>query len=418
MRELLFLAQRIPYPPMKGEKIRSFHFLRHLCAGYKVHLGCLVDEPSDWEHVPLVREMCGESYFAPLHPHRARAACLQGLLTGEPLSVRYFRHRGLAAWVGGLLERRPITAAVICSSAMAQYLLGQPRRPPRLVMDFADVDSDKWRQYAATRRWPMSRIYARESRALLAYDRQVGAAADAGVFVSPAEAALFRTLAPELAGKVVHVNNGVDCAYFAPDPALPNPYRSHGPAVVFTGTMSYWPNVDAVVWFAHEVLPLIRRELPELEFHIVGANPAPGVLALGREPGTTVTGRVPDVRPYLAHAAAVVVPLRIANGVQNKVLEAMAMAKPVVATPRALAGIEADPGRELLAAESAPEFARATIEAVCGRHRDSLGENAREAVLARYQWSANLAAFERLVNGTLEIEQESPDRIVAPAIAI
>src|SRR5947209_14850594 len=313
--ELLFLTQRIPYPPIKGEKIRPLQILRHLAKRYTVHLGCLIDDPDDWQHVKVMQALCGETYFARLDPRLAKLTCLRGLLTGEPLSKVYFYDRGLAAWVAKLLAERRPERAFICSSAMAQYLLGKPHFPARTVMDFADVDADKWRQYAETQSGPMRWVYARESRALLSYDRRVGAAVDASTFVSPAEAALFREVAPELAAKTYAVNSGVDADYFSPQHSFASPYQ--GEAVVFTGTMSYWPNVDAVTWFAHEILPLIRRSRPALQFYIVGSSPSPEVAKLAAMPGVVVTGRVVDVRPYVSCAAAVVVPLRIANGIQN-----------------------------------------------------------------------------------------------------
>jgi sugar transferase (PEP-CTERM/EpsH1 system associated) len=389
--DLLFLTQRIPYPPIKGEKIRPLQILRHLAKHYTVHLGCLIDDPDDWQHVKVIRALCGETYFAKLDPRLAKLTCLRGLLTGEPLSKVYFYDGGLAAWVDKLLAERRPGRAFICSSAMAQYLLGKPHFPARTVMDFADVDADKWRQYAETRSGPMRWVYARESRTLLAYDRQVGAAVDAGTFVSPAEAALFREVAPELAAKTYAVNSGVDAEYFSPEHSFASPYQ--GETVVFTGTMSYWPNVDAVTWFAHEILPLIRRSRPDLQFYIVGSSPSPEVAELAAIPGVVVTGRVADVRPYVARAAAVVVPLRIANGVQNKVIEAMAMAKPVIATPKALTGVSLDREREIVVGDGTAAFAEAVATTLARDDLAALGLRARARVMESYVWEKNLAGF-------------------------
>jgi len=393
MPELLFLTQRIPYPPIKGEKIRPLQILRFLRQRYTVHLGCLVDEEVDWQYVPELEKLCGETHFAPLDPRVAKLACLRGLLTGDPLSVIYFYNRGLDRWVRDLLARRRPEAAFVCSSAMAQYLLGRPHRPRRIVMDFADVDADKWRQYAERHSGPMGWVYRRESRKLLAFDREVGQSFDASTFVSPAEAALFRQLAPELAAKAHYVNSGVDSAYFSPDIHHDNPYASGGPVAVFTGTMNYWPNVDAVAWFAREILPLARERIANLRFAVVGSNPDPKVQELARIPGVIVTGRVPDVRPYVAHAAVAVVPLRVAGGVQNKVLEAMAMAKIVVASPRALAGLEAEAARHVKVAEAADAFATAVVGAIEGAGGAAFGSGARRCVLDLYEWQRNLTGF-------------------------
>ncbi len=283
MDDLLFLSQRIPYPPTKGEKIRHLQILRHLSKRYRVHLGCFIDDPGDWRHVETIKELCGECHFARLRPAFAKLAAVRALVGDEPLSCRYFHDAGLAKWTAEILERRRPAVAVICSSVMAQYVVARTPGANRLVIDFCDVDSDKWRQYAETRRGVMRWIYARESRALLEFDRRVGAACDAAIFATRGEAELFGRLAPELAARTCFVSNGV----------------------------------DAVTWFADSVLPLIRRALPALQFHIVGSNPSPTVTRLAAHDGVIVTGRVDDVRPYLAHAAAVVAPLRIANGVQN-----------------------------------------------------------------------------------------------------
>ena len=394
--ELLFLTQRIPYPPIKGEKIRPLQILRHLSKHYTVHLGCFIDDQEDWAHVPRIRELCGECHFAPLRPSVAKLACLRGLLGSEPLSKFYFHDRDLAGWVRGLLARRRPGAAFVCSSAMAQYLLGAPHFPARTVMDFADVDADKWRQYAETRAEPTRRIYARESRTLLSYDRRVGAAFDASTFVSHAEAELFRRLAPELAAKTHHVNSGVDADYFSPAHRFASPYGGD-PVLVFTGTMSYWPNVDAVSWFATAILPAIRRDLARLLFYVVGSSPSAEVRQLGRLPGVVVTGRVADVRPYVAHAAASIAPLRIANGVQNKVIEAMALAKPVIATPRALAGVDVDHESEVIVADGAEAFAAATLTALARGDLAELGARARARVLRDYDWERNLRGFDPLL---------------------
>jgi sugar transferase (PEP-CTERM/EpsH1 system associated) len=393
MPELLFLTQRIPYPPTKGEKIRSLQILRFLRERYTVHLGCLIDDRSDWQYIHALNDICEETYFAPLSPRIAKITCLRGLMSGAPLSVLYFYNSGLDAWVADLLARRHLDAAFVCSSAMAQYLVDRPDRPTKIIMDFADVDADKWRQYAERHAGPMRWVYSRENGKLLAFDRKAAQRFDASTFVSAAEATLFRQLAPESEAKTHFVNNGVDSAYFMPAQDYPNPYPGGAPVAVFTGTMNYWPNVDAVTWFATDILPRVREAIPGLRFAIVGSSPDTNVQELSRLPGIIVTGHVPDVRPYVAHAATAVVPLRVAGGVQNKVLEAMAMAKIVIASPRALAGLHAEAARHLLVAEDADAFARATVDAVNGQVPHDLGDRARHCVLDLYNWGTNLKGF-------------------------
>lgn len=408
MSDLLFLVQRIPYPPTKGEKIRHYRFLHHLAGRFRVHLGCFIDDPADWLELAPLRRLCADAHFASIDRRMAKVACLRGLLTGTPLSCTYFWSGELDAWVDQVLARVRPAVAVMCSSVMGQYLVAKPNRPLRLVMDFCDVDADKWDAYARTTRWPASAIYRRESRRLLAFDRAVAEDVDAAVFVSEPEADLFRRLAPESAAKVVGIANGVDFDYFSPDRDYPAPYDTAHPVFVFTGTMDYWPNVDAVEWFARTILPSIRVRSANAAFYIVGANPSPAVRALARLPGVRVTGRVPDVRPYLAHARAAVAPLRIARGLQNKVLEAMAMGRPVIVTPQALEGIEAEPETDLILAATAPEFAKAALRLFDGDLGRSIGAAARRKVLASYGWSARLAALDGVIDGTMAPAQGGP----------
>jgi sugar transferase (PEP-CTERM/EpsH1 system associated) len=383
---LLFLAHRIPYPPDKGEKIRAFHILKHLGATFAIDCGCLVDDPAD---IPAIERL--RPHVAHLEARIVRRRALSALLhlrPGRPLSWGWFHDAGLAAWVDqGLAAGRYDAVLAYCSS-MAPYVMGRARRPAtqRRVLDFVDIDSRKFAAYAAAGRPPMSLVHAREARTLLALERQAAAAFDHALFVSDAEAATFRALAPG-AGNVRAVANGVDAEKFDPAEAHPNPYPDPLPRVVFTGAMGYAPNIEAVTWFADAVLP---RLAGRAGFVIVGQNPSPAVRALAARPGIAVTGTVPDVRPYLAHAAVAVAPLQLARGIQNKVLEAMAMARPVVATPAAFEGIAATPGRDLLVADQPEAFAAAVLAVLDGAH-PGMGVAARAAVLAGHDWAATLA---------------------------
>jgi sugar transferase (PEP-CTERM/EpsH1 system associated) len=201
--------------------------------------------------------------------------------------------------------------------------------------------------------------------------------------------ALLREFAPEAGDRLVCVSNGVDSDYFSPDRSYESPYKPGNLALAFVGAMDYWPNVDAVSYFARDILPTVRRRLPQSRFYIVGSNPAPEVMALASE-NVIVTGRVPDVRPYVAHASAIVAPLRVARGVQNKVLEGMAMAKPVIGSPEALNGISAEIGKDVLQARTPEEFADAIAHAVTTEAGTSIGRWARSRVTSDYAWSTSL----------------------------
>jgi sugar transferase (PEP-CTERM/EpsH1 system associated) len=394
VEDLLLLIHRIPYPPNKGDKIRSYHLLKHLARDYKVHLATFVDDADDWQHVPTVEKMCASSHFASLNPTLARVRSLGALVKNRSLSLDYYRDAGMQRWVDQTVVSHKIERVLVFSSAMAQYADKYPNA--RRVVDFCDVDSDKWRQYADKKSWPMSWLYRHEARQLLSYERQVAREYDASLFVSAPEADLFRQLAPESDARIGFFSNGVDTDYFSPDAAGTSPFKEGERAIAFTGAMDYWPNVDAVQWFAQDVMPLLRARFPDLVFYIVGARPAPAVLELGKQSNIVVTGTVPDVRPYIAHARAAVAPLRIARGIQNKVLEAMAMATPVVVSPQALEGIEAEPGRELVLAQDATGFADAVAN-LLARQDNTMGLAARARVERKYSWPSNLACIgERL----------------------
>lgn len=401
---LLYLTHRIPYPPNKGDKVRSFNILRQLARTHRVFLGCFVDHPDDKQHIPALRKWCEHSCVVPIEPGIRRIASLRGLLRGEALSLPYYRSPRLRAWVRRVVIEHGIRSAVAFSGPMAQYLdlPGLDRR----VIDFCDVDSAKWSQYASDRRWPMSWLYRREGERLLAFERASAARCDASLFVTEAEAELFRGAAPEISARVGVMQNGVDAEYFSPEHRFESPYPPGGPVLVFSGAMDYWPNIDAVTWFAREVLPRIRAEQPQVRFWIVGMNPAPAVQALAAEgSGVVVTGTVPDVRPFLAHAQVVVAPLRIARGIQNKVLEAMAMARPVVLTQAPAAGLAAQNGRDCeVAADEADLAARVLGLLGDDARRARMGEAALDCVLRAYSWSAHL----RVLDGLLDVQPPEP----------
>ena len=391
MPDLLFLAHRIPYPPNKGDKIRAWHLLKHLAQTHRVHLGAFIDDPTDWQYVDKVRAVCASTYLVGIAPRWGKVRALSGLLTGEPLTLPFYRHAGMQKWVASQMHQG-IDQVLVYSSAMARFVMTHDSA--KRVMDFVDIDSDKWRQYAPTKSWPLSWLYRREGDKMLAWERRVAAEFDASLFVSAAEASDFQALAPESAAKVSYFHNGVDAEYFSPAQDFPNPYSHGGKTFVFTGAMDYWPNVDAVLWFAAEVMPRLRASLPGCRFAIVGSKPAPEVQALANQPDILVTGRVEDVRPYLAHADVVVAPLRIARGIQNKVLEGMAMARPVVASPQAMEGISAISDQEVRVAGDAAAMAAAVLTAL---DDIGMGRAARQRVLEHFSWAHNLARVDQLL---------------------
>ena len=396
MGKLLYLVHRMPYPPNKGDKVRSYHLLKHLAAKHQVFLGTFIDDPDDEAHVNTLRQWCSDIHIERLHPKLARLASLRGLLGSGALTLSYYQSRGLSRWVQQISEQHQLDAVVVFSSSMAQFAQGL-RDVPMLV-DFVDVDSAKWTQYASERRWPLSWLFRREGRCLLAYEQAVAMKARQSFFVTDSETALFRQLAPQAAATVQTICNGVDSQFFSADAARPNPFRAGEKSIVFTGAMDYWPNIDAVRWFSSEILPMIRKTWPGLRFYIVGRNPDVSVQSLSSE-GIVVTGTVPDVRPYLQHADVVVAPLRLARGIQNKILEAMAMGRPVVASGACVSAIQAQANVDIVSAESAADYATAISELLSDPQRARrLGAAARDCVVRRYSWPAHLARIDQYLD--------------------
>jgi sugar transferase (PEP-CTERM/EpsH1 system associated) len=284
--------------------------------------------------------------------------------------------------------------AVCYSSGVAPLVMTHPQLPR--VMDFVDVDSDKWRQYAQAHRGLKRMIYGREAHRLAQFERAVAVRFDASVLVSESEAAFFRQQVPAAAGKIHGIPNGVDGDYWDPARTYANPYRESERAVVFVGAMDYRANVHAAQWFAREVWPHVLMQCPDARFYIVGSNPTAAVHALGEAAGITVTGRVEDVRPWVAHAHAVAAPLRIARGIQNKVLEALAMEKVLLATPEAWEGIEDFEGRRGCISDSPTVMATEALRwlQVPQRARVPL---ARAMVLSRFDWVRNLDTYETVL---------------------
>ena len=397
MAEILFLVHRAPWPPDRGDRIRSWHLFEALAKLAPVHVAALADDAADAaaaraKMAPLCKSLCIE-----VRERSRPAALAQAVLSGDPVSNRLFWNAALAEHVGALLALGTVSHIVAFSGQMAQYLPARFDGP--VIMDFVDVDSAKFRAYAEQdKRQPLNWVHAREARTLAAYEAKVARQVDASLFVSEAEAALFRQQSG-LGGDIVFaVGNGIDTERFDPALALDTVSKGEGPLAIFTGQMDYRPNIDAVHWFVADILPLIRKRHPTTRFAIVGRAPTEEVRALGALPGVTVTGEVPDVRPWLAAADAVVAPLLLARGVQNKLLEAMAMARPVVASKAAATGIDADAGAHLLVADGADAMAAMVVRLFDDpAAATAMGKAARDRMIARYGWDARLAPIGELL---------------------
>jgi sugar transferase (PEP-CTERM/EpsH1 system associated) len=378
--DILFLAHRVPFPPDRGDKIRSFHVLQHLAARARVHLVAFADDPRDLTPPPEFRAMLGECVVVERSKPRWRAG-IEALASGRPLSLAAFDDARVHAAVARIVCELGIDRVYAFSGQMAQYL---PAGVPA-VMDFVDADSAKFAAFADDASGASRWMYRREARLLGAYERAVTGRVEASLFVSAEEAALVPGARA--------LENGIDTGVFDPAAAFV-PVIGQGRLIVFTGQMDYKPNVDAVVAFAREVLPRVRDRHPEVRFAIVGRAPVREVRALASE-AVIVTGEVPDVRGWLAAADVVVAPLGLARGIQNKVLEAMAMARPVVASPAAAEGID---HAETIRVAAGAGMVEAVIRLLDNAEEARLlGQAARARVRARYGWDACLAPLDAMM---------------------
>jgi polysaccharide biosynthesis protein PslH len=397
---ILFLAHRIPYPPNKGDKIRSFHEIKYLGSKHNLFLAFLVDDRRDMEHLDEMKKYCVAYDYDLISPKWQKLKALPYLLTTTPLSIPYFYSHKLQEAVDRRITETRFDAIICFSSPMAEYVFRNDSyrsgrlNGTKLIMDFVDVDSDKWRMYAGFSSFPYGAICRREWRRLQEYEKRVGEVFDKSIFVSEKEVELFSSFCPQ--ARAMAIPNGVDTEYFSPAKinGSTGPAGKADPTVIFIGAMDYFPNEDAVVFFVEEVWPLVKQELPSARFIIVGSKPGKRVTALAdSDSRVTVIGYVPDVRPYLAMADLFVAPFRIARGVQNKVLEAMAAGVPVVARPEAVQGLGDHHGGIRVAGEP-QQFARAVIDSLRDdRGRQAMTGSMRNYIAEHHCWATNLMEF-------------------------
>ena len=400
-RNILFLSHRLPYPPDKGDKIRSHALFTHLVSRGTVHLCCFVDDPADLAHLDAVRQLArGRCHFERIGAAAKAVRSAGALIAGKAITVGSFASARLKQHMEQLFQEVCVDDVVVFGSAMAPYLFNAEFDPHRVLFDMVDVDSDKWRQYAAASSGFYKWIYGREAMHLEVIERTAARLFGKTLLVSEFEADTFRTIAPESAGRIGSLTNGVDLAYFAPG-QFDNPFPRAEVPIVMTGHMDYRPNHEGAMWFAKEILPLVRQSVPNARAYFVGASPSSHLRAAAG-PGVVVTGRVADVRPYLQFAAAVIAPLRIARGVQNKVLEAMAMAKPVIATGEATRALGVSSGIHLWIANEPRPFANAVLFALKGSDSDKISRAGRDYVVQNHSWKPILA--------TLDVELDTVNR--------
>ena len=393
---ILYLAHRIPYPPNKGDKLRAFRQIEHLSRRHRVWCACFVDRRSDMQFIKPLRAYCEDLAAIRFTRSLAVTRGLAGLLTGQTLTESMYRDPAMTSAVRLWADSVRFDVAVAFSSAMARYAFEVPAA--RRVLDLCDLDSRKWLDYAASSNGLLRALYRVEGQRLGARERAWIETFDATILITEAEAAPVRRFAP--AGRLHIVGNGVD---IVPQSTIDNRQSTiDHPIVGFVGTMSYRPNVDAVCWFVAKCWPKIRAAFPTAVFRIVGRSPPRAVRRLAKVPGVHVVGEVEDMGEQVGRFDISVAPMPIARGLQNKVLEAMAAAKPVVLSGRAAIGLTAKHEQEYLVAETAQEFVAAVTRLLGDPgERDRLGRNARRFVAANHCWAGELQKFELIVAGVL-----------------
>lgn len=386
----------MPYPPDKGDRIRTFHTLRNLAKNHHVHLACLADEAVPKETEQVLQGLCEQVAIVPIQTRMRKLKMAWSILSGGIASVTAFRSKALSSIIKTWSDEIEFDLALASSSSTAPYLEATRLHDVPSIIDLVDVDSEKWLNYSASAAIPKRWIYQLEGKALRKYEQQISAWAQAVLLVSEAESQLFRKFAPHAA---VHtITNGVDLDYFQPGQETTVKHQC-----VFVGALDYLPNIDAVCWFANKVWPSIRKMHADAVVQIVGRRPVPAVQALAQIPGVEVVGQVPDVRPYVERAAVVIAPLRIARGLQNKVLEALAMAKPVVASPAALAGLHLHTSNPAVQVDSDENWVTLLGDLFSNDERRlALGKQGREYVEKHYHWDRCLEPLQQLIASITE----------------
>ena len=406
MAKILFLAHRIPYPPNKGDKIRSWNFLRHLARKHDVQAGFFIDDPSDIQHVPFLENYCAKVFWEFASPRKQKLSSLRGFLTGHSLTEMAYPSNSLRDQVAATLDEG-VDLVFLYSAACRSFLPETVTVP--VITDFVDVDSEKWKAYSSSHKGPMAWAYGREGRLLADYERRLAQESRVSIFVSGDEANLFRknSAAAGVSANIVGIPNGVETDKF--DPSKYTVEHTGNRRILFTGAMDYAPNIEAVVWFVEEIFPRIVNDNENVEFFVAGRPVAPAVAALGAVDSVTIVGGVNDMAAEISHADIVVAPLLTARGIQNKVLEGMAMAKPVVCTQAANEGINAPHKKSILVADTAQEFADAVTSILKDQNSAKrLGLAARSFVADNNSWEAAFSLLDDEINKALveSVEQE------------
>lgn len=402
---ILFLTHRFPYPPNRGDRIRSFRLLEFMSKIATVDLGTLCDETPSEEHVAVLKSYCQRTAFVPWRPYGRWIHAGLSLLSGSTMTEGLFSstalRRQIRAWAANTTYDRVV---VFCSSMYPYSRLPELKSIP-LITDIVDVDSQKWFDYAAVSTGIKGlfkrRIFETEGRRLRQKEIEIAQTSLRTLAVSEDEVKLYRSFCPEnVQEKIIPLSNGVDSDFFSPDA----PYEKSDVIprrLVFVGAMDYRANLDGIEWFLSNVWEELKRRFPQTELDLVGSNPGEKARTFAKTQGVNLVGRVDDVRPYIYRANAVVIPLRVARGIQNKTLEAMAMAKPVLASPMSLQGID-DSVTQYAWSCNEPQDWVDCLTQVFNQDADSPEvqsrvRKGRQAIVDSYSWAARFSRLQELI---------------------
>jgi len=388
--KILFITHNVPFPPNKGEKIRSFHIIHELSKRHEIHLVSLVRDQSDLKYKKDLEKFCKSVHLLPLNALISKLYALIALITGYPVTFGYFFSFKAKKLIKELIKTESYEASFAICSSTAQYLY--PHKDEFTIIDYVDIDSEKWKRYAEISSFPMSWVYILENQRLGIWEKKICNRFNLSLLTTEKEKEKLSKLAKNCQNKILVCPNGIDTDYFFPEEGTTNSNQSD-PSIVFTGQMDYLPNIDAVIYFYVHIFPKILENHKDAKFVIVGRNPDPKLKEICVE--AIITGEVDDIRPYLYDGTVFVAPLRLAFGVQNKVLEAMACKLPVVSTSRILPGMKAKIGDDILVADSPTDFANTVCKLLDNKElRDKISVSAHKYVKRNHDWKAVSALIE------------------------
>lgn len=392
MADILFLAHRIPYPPNKGDKIRSWNFLKRMMQDHQVHLGFFIDNSNDEKYIAELQEQTASLCYETVSPRVQKLMSLRSFLSNQPLTIGAYPYKKLQQYAAKLIEQNEIDMIFLFSAATGPIVPKTCSVP--IITDLVDVDSAKWQAYGEKAIWPLSWVYSREAKLLSAYEGVLAAKSAKTYLVSDQEAAVFERYHVDFSGNIGGLKNGVDTEFFSPADTTPD-----NDTLIFTGAMDYKPNVEAVTWFVEHVWDAVLSMVPSAKLVIAGGPENPAIRKLEEKNGISVTGYVHSMPEVLRGASIAIAPLLTARGIQNKVLEAMACSLPVIATSAANEGIEAKHGEAIMVADTAQPFLKAVVELLTDKSlRKSMGSNAREFVRDEFSWETAYNLLKRDLN--------------------